>query len=415
MINYNTWSVFDDRTGEIKKYDLLVKQVIGNDSENIKSVNKTQYIRNTSFRLFPVEREQDITLESYIPNFPRSDLSLAHVAAFYDALECLIVVLDSGIEVDAVTSDGYTPLMYACANSSLECATYLLSKKADPNKETQKYNRSPLYFAAYSGSSTLLGLLFDYNAKMPNTLKRDNNPLMAAIQSKHIDCLEILLKRGFKPTFKDGEFSPLMNAINMHLDDAIELLLQKGADVKFTNSKGNTALVLAIRRNSLPLVKLLLSYGAKVDTYEVSTMQTPLHLACSKGNLEMVKLLVKAGADLKAQDAKQRIATFYAINADVKDIIPLMSYLYENGLDFNHTDKDNSTVLHDLLSDSQKATPEVLSFLLSHGARIDIESSHGHRTAYELAVAFFPKKDSEERKLFEQYNVAKTPTKKNKK
>jgi ankyrin repeat protein len=99
-------------------------------------------------------------------------------------------------------------------------------------------------------------------------------------------------------------------------EDGVELqrLLQAGAP-KNTTIRGDTALLLAVKRGNVSFVKLLVEHGADCaprDRYGV----TALHLAAcpemflsysanlpnSTENQEIIRILVKGGADINSQD-----------------------------------------------------------------------------------------------------------------
>lgn len=338
-----------------------------------------------------------------IKDLPRRGLSLMHIAAFYDSLECLMYLQKEGLKIDTLNAEGYTPLMYACVNGSFECVVYLLNQKADYKLVPMtKQNHNIIYLTVAAGNPKLLEYIFDFGVTYDSTKSSSGeSPMGRAIAIKNMEIIYLLLSRTYKTsTFKEGVLSPLMQAITNYVDEAIEPLLNSGADVNFVNSKGYTALLIAARRNSLPIVETLIKYGASVNCSDAQSGSTPVHFACDKGNLEMLQLLDQNGANLFATDRKQRFATFNTINAPNSDnIIPLLSYLHERGLDLNAKDVDGNTVLLELMPDSKKAKPEVIEFLLSNGAQGDVKNDTG-KTPYMLAKAF---KDPAVIEIFEKY------------
>ncbi|XP_067142958.1 ankyrin repeat domain-containing protein 6-like [Centruroides vittatus] len=67
------------------------------------------------------------------------------------------------------------------------------------------------------------------------------------------------------------------------------------------DEEGRTALHLAAANGHVDIVKILLHYGAKVNTADVAGY-TPLHQASTEGHVEVVRLLLKNGSHVDAQD-----------------------------------------------------------------------------------------------------------------
>ena len=100
--------------------------------------------------------------------------------------------------------------------------------------------------------------------------------------------------------------------------EMLELLWRHGADLNAQDEKGNTALMIAVQNDMLPLVKWFLAHhqgsggGAKsdnisgrfVDTLLCNNMgYSLLHMACIKGNPSMVQCLVRQGGARKSPSA----------------------------------------------------------------------------------------------------------------
>jgi ankyrin repeat protein len=137
---------------------------------------------------------------------------------------------------------------------------------ADANRAAGKH--TPLFLASAAGEVKILEMLFDYGAKLDSDQSKQTSasPLSEAVRSRHIDCLEVLLKRGMKPTnAKNDPLSPLMYAITLGLVEGVEQLLERGADPNYVNQTKNCPMLLAARMNRPDIVQLLLDEGAKLD------------------------------------------------------------------------------------------------------------------------------------------------------
>jgi ankyrin repeat protein len=76
--------------------------------------------------------------------------------------------------------------------------------------------------------------------------------------------------------------------------ESTELLLDHGADPNYA-VKHITPLISAVIEHDLPLVRLLLAHGAKVNT-KMPNGNTALRLARREHDSDIERLLLKAGA-----------------------------------------------------------------------------------------------------------------------
>ncbi|MGK5026016.1 ankyrin repeat domain-containing protein [Janthinobacterium sp. RB2R34] len=104
----------------------------------------------------------------------------------------------------------------------------------------------------------------------------------------------------------------LMMAAYKHKREAVDALLAKGAKV---NQSGWTALHYAASAGDVPIMKLFLARGAKVDAFAPTNI-TPLMFAAREGQEEAVKLLLASGADASLKSSHGWTATQFALAAD---------------------------------------------------------------------------------------------------
>jgi ankyrin repeat protein len=133
-----------------------------------------------------------------------------HKAAGSGDTRLVLDLLDKGAAIDAVTSEGYTPLMcalmrYVITNTKNETALALIEQGANVNSKT----------------------------------KSGFTPLMAAVS----------LPRG--SVGKQAEL------------DVVRVLLESGADVNAVDNDGKTALNLAVYPGKTEVIELFMKHGAK--------------------------------------------------------------------------------------------------------------------------------------------------------
>lgn len=104
----------------------------------------------------------------------------------------------------------------------------------------------------------------------------------------------------------------LMMAAYKHKRVEVDALLAKGAKV---NQSGWTALHYAASAGDIPIMKVFLERGAKVDAFAPTNI-TPLMFAAREGQEEAVRLLLSAGADPTLKSGHGWTAAQFAMAAD---------------------------------------------------------------------------------------------------
>ena len=104
----------------------------------------------------------------------------------------------------------------------------------------------------------------------------------------------------------DGDWTPLMMAAANNIDpEVLRVLINAGAiiDAKNVRPAGETALWLAVERNTFDVVKVLIDAGANVNAVD-KYGYTVLMIAAEVGTPQVVGALLDAGANamLKSND-----------------------------------------------------------------------------------------------------------------
>ena len=83
------------------------------------------------------------------------------------------------------------------------------------------------------------------------------------VRGRDLNWLRFLLANRARPDLASNDgTTPLMLAAQIGWRDGAEQLLARGANVNLGNSRGETALIYAVQRYDLPMVRLLLTVGA---------------------------------------------------------------------------------------------------------------------------------------------------------
>ena len=178
-------------------------------------------------------------------------------------------------------------------------------------------------------------------------------------------------KTALETKTKDGSHfvTPLIIAAhNGHLN-SVKILLRYGADIetrgtlKIRNEviEGCTPLWAAAVSGRLDVVKLLIERNAEVDGRTL-TSSTPLRAATHRGHLAIVRCLVESGADVNAHnnegDTPLMVACF-------NGQLSVVTYLINKGAFMDQQRKDGSTAFHDA---AEKGHVNIVSKLLGLGA-----------------------------------------------
>lgn len=145
----------------------------------------------------------------------------------FNALKSLI---SSGADVNARSSDQWTPLMLATIKGHTEMVEALLNNGADSNARNKKGWTALMFAVSMSDAETML----------------------------------ILLKGGanINARDKDGK-TALMQAANENNKESVKCLLEAGADVSLEDHAGETALDIARRRGHSEVIDILRQSGAE--------------------------------------------------------------------------------------------------------------------------------------------------------
>lgn len=219
-----------------------------------------------------------------------------------ESLENIKEALDKGAPIDGngnKNAFGYfTPLMAAASKNEFEIAKFLLMHGASVNKQNegnQGDRCTALFFAAQStgNSSNLIKLLFDNGAEIEGSPLCHSTPLVQSTRYGGFNKVKVLLQNGANPNkmSRSGEL-PITAGLydpRKGILTVLEELIAAGADVNARDGNGNSALTLAVKRDSDPsIAQLLLAKGAHPEITN-SLGETPYGL--SKQSPQILKHL----------------------------------------------------------------------------------------------------------------------------
>ncbi|KAH6935919.1 hypothetical protein HPB50_011456 [Hyalomma asiaticum] len=174
-----------------------------------------------------------------------------------------------------------------------------------------------------------------------------------------------------------GEYKPaICIAVEKDLIEMAELLIRSGCSVnQFAPSTWLSPLHIAVMRNNVAMVRLLLKGGASVSCVDRHG-RTPLHhlalcnYSCS--NLELAKLLVQNGSKIEHRDESGATPLALACRGHRTLALCLLSL----GANANAADNNGNTPLHHVCAKLPN-DEELIKQLLAAGAQVNQTSNRG--------------------------------------
>jgi len=327
------------------------------------------------------EAGADMNAKSALANFPHTGQAVLE-QAFEDDV--------SYVGQTPLPKGGWTPLMYAAREGSLDAVRALIEFKADLNL-TEPDGTSALLFAVINGHFDVAEELVKAGATVNLADRTGMTPLYAAVDlhtmpasygrpapSPHViegsvAAARMLLAHGADPNarlnrpilkrvYNAGDpllgvgATAFMRAARGGDPILMQVLLDGGADPKLTQKNGSTPLMLSIR---------FLSSGGGLNPFEVNGQRA----------VEAIKLSLKLGVDVNARNARQESALHLAL--DYPNIVKLLA---ESGADLGITNRQGRTALDAALA-AGKPNEETIRLLRSLNAPVSPpKSAAGNRT-----------------------------------
>ena len=335
-----------------------------------------------------------------------------HLAAFHGRLEVSKVLLDHGANSNAENLLGQTPLHLASQSKehydydkqSHNVALLLLELGVDVNA-LDKDHGTPLYLACSHWKFKIAHVLLDYGAEVNVQNADGRTPLHGIGQRFNLadepDIARVaqrLLEHGADVNARDkNKATPLHLASKVHAANLVEVLLDHGAEADAQSADGQTPLHQVLNRSTSTtsqIVRLLLDRGGADVNAQNKYEKTPLHVACFAGNSESAQILLDHGAELSARNAQGRTPLHEAVEGS--RYYPgnhIAWLLLKCGADVDARDKDEATPLH-LVSYTDEhpwyfPNPDVGSWmaqaLLYYGADGDAQDIDGQTPLHRIS------------------------------
>lgn len=225
-----------------------------------------------------------------------------HYAAASGNVMLVRTLLQKGAHANASFGDeNVTALHVAAMDGHEEVIRELLKHDVDINKQDND-SWTALQCAARMGHAGVIKMLASHGAHVNSPEHNDDAPLMLALLHNHTQGALELISLGADVNSGQNHMTALHLAAQNGDLAIVRELLSRGAAVNALNHENQTPspLMIAASHDHLEIAEELVNYGADVNKAN-SELLSPLHVAVIRNNIKMIALLIAAGADIHAR------------------------------------------------------------------------------------------------------------------
>ena len=194
-------------------------------------------------------------------------------------------------------SDLMVAIRFSKLGNNLEIAKSLLENYGDINKQDKK-GRTLLINALLIEDDTvnteIIKIIIEKGANV-NKIINPIIPFLNKLTTENLISSELSQDIHDCINKRYDDNIPLMLALEKNYVDIMDILLEKGANIDERNSDGYTILIKSIRNKNLEAIKLVLKYKPNIEILS-NTKRTALYYTINDFNIDSIKLLLDAGA-----------------------------------------------------------------------------------------------------------------------
>ena len=290
-----------------------------------------------------------------------------HYACESGELAVVKMLVKAGARVRATDHGWLTCLMLASSGSgNTETVRYLVGLPQVDVRYRHSLDRCSALHIAVRKDAAIVQVLIDAGADIEAKTALEKSPLYWACFSGELGVVETLLRAGagVQSTDTKGNTCLMLASICGHTEIVRTLLCMPEVQLDQPDYNGRTALHHAATKKHADVVQVLIDAGADIEA-KTRLDRSSLHKASGSGGLDIVKMLVSAGADVRAINSDGHTCLFTASFQGHTDIVRYLVGLPE--VEVNHRGTSGHTALYYA---RQKGHVDVVQVLLEHGAEV---------------------------------------------
>ena len=222
----------------------------------------------------------------------------------YNSLSFFKYLENLGIKPNIVNNDGKTPLHnLAYSNKDLASINYFIKKGVQIN-QADKNGNTALINASSRNSLDIIKLFVSKTTNINHVNKEGLSALTKAIRNNS-KIVDFLLNNGANATIIDAKgnhlgyylFNTFSTKNLKEFQNKLEQLKAKGLNVSKPQKNGATLYHLAVKKQSLPMLKYIKKYNIDIDAKNSQGLTALQKAVMTAKNDAIIKYLIDNGAD----------------------------------------------------------------------------------------------------------------------
>jgi ankyrin repeat protein len=221
-------------------------------------------------------------------------------------------------------------------------------------------------------SAFCIFLFFNFSVTAQTLSELEEMSLLMAVYEQDFPEVVQLIEEGINVNAKDYyNTSALMYALKGDSLRIIRYLLAEGADVNAKDDYGTSVLMQAILGGKKEIALEILPQITEINHQDLNGY-TAMFYASQENNITLMQAMLNSGADIHI---KSRLGTNALMHAAAFGSFYAADFLLYHGADANHKGNDGSTALH---LAAYYGSNELIGLLLDWGADLEIPDNDGN-------------------------------------